>query len=71
MNEEFNYYVMSIPVDMTLEYYKKTFKTLKFKHKQLTAIATLITPDIQKENFKGAFFTAVKEICKYQKASDN
>lgn len=46
MNEEFNYYVMSIPVDMTLEYYKKTFKTLKFKHKQLTTIATLITPDI-------------------------
>jgi len=32
MNEEKSAHVLNIPFNMTLEYYKKTFKTLKFKH---------------------------------------
>jgi hypothetical protein len=32
VNEESGSHALSIPFNMSLEYYLKTFKTLKFKH---------------------------------------
>lgn len=37
---------MNIPFNMTLEYYLKTFRTLKFKHEKLTEVAVSVNVEI-------------------------
>jgi len=46
MNDDKSTHIMNIPFNMSLEYYLKTYKTLKFKHSELTRIATIVNSDL-------------------------
>ena len=55
---------MNIPFSMGLEYYLKTFRTLKFKHEKLTEVAVSVNAELEKGEYFQAYVKATGQVSK-------